>query len=246
MKIISLGWGRESFTLAAMSAFGDLPPVDAAVFADTTHERTDTYTFAAKWTPWLEDHDVRVVTVHSKYPPEVWQGKSIPAYSAAGGKALRTCTHRWKILPIRKWLQANRAIINRRKEPVEQWIGITLNEIQRIKTSDVKYITNRFPLVEHRMTRTDCEHYLLSHDLEIPPKSACVFCPLHAPSAWRTLLPQDHQKAINVDTAIRHARPNVTLFLSDRRVPLTDLPDNPEDAGQLSMFNDECTGSCFL
>jgi len=38
MKSLSLGWGVQSFTLAAMVALGDLEPVDVAIHADTTHE----------------------------------------------------------------------------------------------------------------------------------------------------------------------------------------------------------------
>ena len=60
---ISLGWGVQSMTLAAMSALGDLPPVDVAIHADTTHERSATYAYAQRWTPWLEARGVRVVTV---------------------------------------------------------------------------------------------------------------------------------------------------------------------------------------
>ncbi len=63
MKIISLGWGVQSFTLAAMVALGELEPVDAAVHADTTHESILTYQFAERWTPWLVERGVKVVKV---------------------------------------------------------------------------------------------------------------------------------------------------------------------------------------
>lgn len=63
MKIISLGWGIQSFTLAAMSALGDLEKVDYAVHSDTTHERSATYEFAIKWTGWLVEKGIKVVTV---------------------------------------------------------------------------------------------------------------------------------------------------------------------------------------
>ncbi len=42
MKVISLGWGVQSFALATMSALGVLPSVDAAIHADTGHERRET------------------------------------------------------------------------------------------------------------------------------------------------------------------------------------------------------------
>ena len=37
LKILSLGWGVQSWTLAAMAALGEIPMPDYAVHADTTH-----------------------------------------------------------------------------------------------------------------------------------------------------------------------------------------------------------------
>ena len=59
MKAISLGWGVQSFTLAAMSALGELEPVDVAIHADTTHESKLTYEFAARWTPGRSRRSLR-------------------------------------------------------------------------------------------------------------------------------------------------------------------------------------------
>lgn len=42
-RAISLGWGWQSYCLAVMAALGDIEPVDAAIHADTTHERSATY-----------------------------------------------------------------------------------------------------------------------------------------------------------------------------------------------------------
>ena len=43
MKVISLGWGVQSFTLAAMVALGELEPIDVAIHSDTTHDSVLTY-----------------------------------------------------------------------------------------------------------------------------------------------------------------------------------------------------------
>ncbi len=89
MRAISLGWGTQSFGLAAMSALGVLPPVDVAIHADTTHERSSTYAFAERWTPWLEERGVRVVTVKPQRctSPVVndWGGVFIPAFTVGVG-----------------------------------------------------------------------------------------------------------------------------------------------------------------
>ena len=99
MKIISLGWGVQSMTLAVMAALGDIEPIDYAIHSDTTHERTDTYIYAEKYTKWMEDRGVKVVTVNDKSAADgVWEGKFIPVIADNGidepGRALRTCTQR--------------------------------------------------------------------------------------------------------------------------------------------------------
>lgn len=236
-----------------MVALGELPPIDVAIHADTTHERQDTYAFAAKYTPWLESRGVRVVTIYNPNP-DVWNGfrVAIPAFTFSGKLRLpknaqfgRQCTGEWKIAPIRRWLQTHR-----NGEPVELWIGISLDEALRMKSSDVKYITHRWPLIEKRMTRGACIQWLQAHKLEMPPKSACVFCPFHDSRSWQEMKSHggaDWQEAVTVDNAIRKARPPYDLFVHPSRRPLESL-DLRTDAerGQLSFesWDEECTGLC--
>lgn len=254
LKAISLGWGVQSFTLAAMAALGELESVDVAIHADTTHESKLTYEFAARWTPWLEERGVRVVTVANptvrittrittdRAGGKIW----IPAFtdtpSRSGGMLRRQCTHRWKIAPMRRWLQANRD-----GAVVEQWLGISLDEVQRMKDSDVKYCVNRWPLIERRMTRLDCMTWLDRNGIEIPPKSACTFCPFHSTAEWRRIkqTPEDWQEAITVDEAIRKVRPPYDLYVHPARIPLVDVDLRSEqEKGQLSLWDAECSGVC--
>ncbi len=96
MKILNLGWGIQSFTLAAMVALEELEPIDAAIHADTTHERSATYQFAAKWTPWLEARGIKVVTVrdadHNIVNPSGMVVIPARTSSDAGGLLTRMCT----------------------------------------------------------------------------------------------------------------------------------------------------------
>ena len=251
MRVLSLGWGVQSFTLAVMSALGDVESVDVALHADTLHEQTATYDFAMRWTSWLVERGIRVETV--KNPTGgFWEvtrrlGQThIPAFTlnvrGDTGQLKRSCTHRWKIVPIRRWLQANR-----NGEPVEQWIGISVDEALRMKPSDVKYVTHRWPLIEKNMSRKDCEKYLSAHGLEIPPKSACVFCPFHNMDEWRKIRaePSDWSEAVAVDEHLRKLRPPYDLFIHPSRKPL-DAVDmrTVEQKGQYRLWDDECTGIC--
>ena len=45
MVVLSLGAGVQSSAMAVMSAKGDLPPVDCAIFADTGYEPKGIYTY---------------------------------------------------------------------------------------------------------------------------------------------------------------------------------------------------------
>lgn len=244
MKVISLGWGVQSFTLAAMVALGELEPVDAAIHADTTHERSATYEFAAKWTSWLMANNVKVVKVQddSPQPIDKYGGVMIPAFTQ--GMLSRQCTDNWKRAPMRRWLRKEHYI------PVEMWLGISWDESQRMRRSDVLYITHRWPLIEKRMTRQDCANWLLAHDLEVPQKSSCVFCPYHNKAAWRELKMSgngDWQKAVEVDEAIRKARPPHDLFVHPSRKPLREVGENMDEQPSLfDMTSEECSGFCFV
>lgn len=240
MRIISLGWGTQSFTLAAMVALGELPPVDAAVHSDTTHERAATYEFAERWTLWLEERGVRVVTVKAPDTELVdrWGGVMIPAYT--DGLIRRQCTLHWKIKPVKRWLQANR-----KGEKVEQLIGISLDEFQRMKPARVKYIENVWPLVDLKMTRHDCKLWLQARGLEIPPRSACVFCPFQRADEWASLEKSDWEKAVKVDAEIRNTMPPAPLYVCNQRKPLEECDfSSSEDNGQLSLWENECEGYC--
>jgi hypothetical protein len=248
MKILSLGWGVQSFTIAAMVALGDLEPIDAAIHADTLHETRPTYEFAKHWTYWLMEHGVKVITVKNptggffELSNRIGQ-THIPAFTLNDhgdtGQLKRSCTHRWKIVPIRRWLQENR-----HGQSIEQWIGISTDEFVRMKPSNVKYITNRWPLTEKKMSRKDCEKYLLDHGLEIPNKSACIFCPFHNTAEWQKIkaTPNDWKDAIAVDNKLRKLRPPYDLFVHPSRKPLEKVDlRTEEDKGQLSLWDEECS-----
>lgn len=258
MKVISLGWGTQSFGLAAMSAVGVLPDVDVVIHADTTHERQATYKFAEKWAPWLKDQGMKVVTVKPERctSPEIdeWGGVFIPAFTVGegvNGMLRRQCTYDWKIRPIRKWLQANR-----NGEVIEMWLGITLDEAKRMKESNVQYIENRYPFLEKEwwggklLRRTDVVRWLKKTlgEEAVPARSACFFCPYHTDREWRNIRDSgDWEEALRFDENIRYQRPPHDLFVHSQRVPLSNVDlETEEDKGQLSFWEEECDGMCGL
>ena len=252
IDILSLGWGVQSFTLAAMAALGQQPRVEMAIHADTGHEYTVTYQFAEKWTPWLQGHGVRVITVSAENTDIVKNDNEtpIPAFTIAPtgkqGQLRRQCTDRWKIRPMRKYIR--QITDHRRDVHVNQWLGISLDEIVRAKDSDVKWITNKFPLLDLKMTRMDCVNWLTNNGLDVPPPSSRIFCPYHDNQSWTDLKTQhklDYASAVAADRKIRDTRPPYPLFVHPSRKPLDQmLVAGDFGAEQLRLWDNECSGVC--
>ena len=248
-----MGWGVQTWTMAAMMALGEMERPDFIVFSDTQHEAQGTYAFKAKWEPWLQRHGLTTVTVQGKRT-----GVVIPAFTIDNngkqGQVRRQCTGDWKITPVRKFLsdELKRRNVAKSAGVVEMWMGISWDEAHRMKDSDVAYITNAYPLIDRRLRRVDCRAWLDLHDLPSPPKSACTFCPFHNKIAWAELKRvggADWDEAVAVDTYIRDKRPPGELFIHPARLPLEQAVSIPEDVGahQLSMYDDgSCdSGYCF-
>lgn len=252
LKVLSMGWGVQSFTLAAMVAYGDLEPIDFAIHADTTHERDETYRIIEMWTPWLERRGVRVLQVCAPDAGRLYEDRTnIPAFTKTEGGAgmlKRQCTNNWKIRPLRKEIrkQMRAKGIKVKEEVVELWLGISLDEYKRMKPSNVAYIKNRWPLVEMRMTRKDCRSYLVEKGLEIPPRSSCVFCPYHDIEEWKSIknIPKDWGAAVEMDKKIRGVRLPGELYLHKELIPLDQVEFVDNYSGQISLWEQECEGVC--
>lgn len=250
IRYLSLGWGVQSFCIAAMCALGEIETPDLAIHADTGHEAEATYDFANRWTPWLEERGLKVVTVqepntkllrtnsagskssHSIYAPAHTRRTA----DGKKGQIKRECTYNWKVRPMNRHIRS--LLPGGRTHPgaVECWQGISLDEWHRMRTNERKYITNVYPLVDRRMTREHCVAWLESQGLEIPPKSACVFCPYHSAAHWRQMKQEDGtdwKLAVAADKEIRHARSHEGFesFVHRATLPLEEAVVIPEDLG---------------
>lgn len=271
LRVLSLGAGVQSTTLALMAAegrFGVMP--DCAIFADTGWEPKAVYEHLA----WLKSDNILPFPIHivssgnirkdllARGSARAKRFITVPFFllHANGGHGIgrRQCTTHYKIEPIRKKVRALLGVGPRSRiaeGSVEQWIGISRDELIRATPSKVRFITNRFPLLEERMSRTDCLAWLEARDYPVPPKSSCIGCPFHSDAMWRQMRNDDPEAwadAVEVDRAIRKPvdRPGCPKmrgeqFMHARRVPLDQVDlDTAEDRGQLNLFNHECEGLC--
>jgi hypothetical protein len=129
------------------------------------------------------------------------------------------------------------------------WLGMTIDEIQRVKPSQKGWVDNVYPLVDAGLTRAWCEAYLKTCDIR-PTKSACSFCPYRSRESWKMLAPADLQAAIEYDRTIRHAREGLLCYVHRDLIALEDAVSATPPLMLPGMMgetiDDECEGVCEL
>ena len=258
MRIISLGAGVQSSTMALMVKHGDLPPVDCAIFADTGGEPQYVYDWLKKL-DFILPYPIHRVTngnlLESLMGSRSGRFASIPAFidTKSGGMSRRQCTREYKISAIQKKVRELMGLQphERCQEPAQILIGISMDEVVRMKPSGNGFMLNTFPLIDKNMTRQHCLHWLAGHGYRAPKKSACTFCPYHDDVYWRDLKmnhPGDFANAVAVDEAIRSGsrmKMDNKVYLHRSLTPLKDVDfRNAQDMGQVDAFNNECEGMC--
>lgn len=168
----------------------------------------------------------------------------------------RTCTKNYKIEPIEKKIRELLGLGFRARWPlthvVDELLGISWDESQRMATSKRPAIQFTYPLIDKRYTRDDCLDWLFNHGWSAP-RSACVGCPFHRNDEWRSMRdhhPDEWADAIDFDHRLRARQAAGLLpmrgvpYLHDSRVPLDEAAiDEPIDP-QLTLFGDDCEGFC--
>ena len=263
LVIISLGAGVQSSTMALKAACGEFPRPDCAIFADTGYEPKSVYNYL----DYLKDilpYPVHIVS-KGNIKDDMLKAKDTNKFVVAPffnkhtitnkkGMIRRQCTNDYKIQPIRKKIRELCNIGFGKHFPkdqyVEQWIGISTDEVMRMKPARDKYIHNRHPLIEAKLSRQDCINWIKEKKLLLPEKSACICCPYHNDGYWhfmKTERVKEFADAVEFDKKIRNItrKDDEEIFTHRSCVPLDQVEFNKKDKSkQIDMFNDECEGMC--
>jgi hypothetical protein len=256
--------------------------IDYAIFADTQREpkhtrvkHPDGYWIEGGvygWLDWLEKHvtfpvhritkgDLAADSLKLKKSKKgnVYMENHIPAFLIdEKGKGIygRQCTANYKIKPIyshlRKLLGAKR-ITTKTKHRVEMLVGISTDEVSRMKPSRLFWINNVHPLIDSGYSREECKAWMVQNGYPIPPRSACTFCPFHSQKEWRELKnesPLDFLEAVEFEKELQFYFQfqnsfgvGATPFLTDKGInlDLIDFGDSSEVVipvgGNLIYFN---------
>jgi len=256
LTVLSLGAGVQSSTLLLMACKGEIEKPDVALFADTGWESKATYKHLAWLKGEAERHGVPVIVVQERNirddslnAAELNKGfYFMPLHMDKGGLHLigkRQCTDNYKLRPIFHKIRELLGVSRRariKEDAVEMWVGISLDEAQRMSLSPSKWIGKRYPLVERMMTRNDCILWLHQNYSGLSvPKSSCIGCPYHDRQCWQDVFAnkEEWEDAILVDETIRHGSKTVsayTQYLHWSYKPLREVDlRTPEDKGQLTF-----------
>ena len=263
LTVISLGAGVQSSTMALMSAKGVLPKVDCAVFADTMYENSSSYKYLKYLESILPFPIYKISKGNIKEDMLAARGTTnfvvAPFYTQetiTGKKGMirRQCTSVYKVVPIQQKIRKLCGVEKGKRFPkdkyVEQWIGISKDEITRMKPSWYPYILNRHPLIEANMSRQDCINWMNKNNFIIPEKSACICCPFHDDKYWKNLkikYPTEFADAVALDKEIRtiSRNKNIKNYTHRSCKPLDEVDFDP-DKNQLDMSENECDGVCMI
>ena len=276
-RALSLGAGVQSSVLALLlsredprlAELGYTKP-DVAVFADTGWEPE----YVDVHLKWLEGQlDFPLIRVSSgDLKANLRKGLTasghhfvdVPFYlldeNGKKGMLRRQCTNHYKISPIyrriRKLAGGRRGRPFPKDRHVEMWLGISLDEVGRMKPSRESWVDHRWPLVDIGMTRKDCaEWFAFKYPGRSLPRSACVICPYRSDEHWIELKrsePESYDEAVKFDRWLRNSTTNPVRallngrpYLHSARRPLASvIAERERDPDSINHFNEECEGLC--
>ena len=223
LDILSLGAGVQSTTILRMSIAGEFPKLDAAIFADTGWERKTTYEHLEILKVEAEAAGTPLYVVQAgvglrkamtgEDDSRTWHSV-VPMFSIGDdgrptmGK--KQCTREFKIAPIQIKIRALLGYepgqrVKKSDAPLLRlWLGITIDEADRMKDSRYAYQKNVWPLIDWvPMTRQDCFAWHDQRGIDRPPRSACVGCPYQGGQEWAQLSIAEIGDAAEVEDAVR-------------------------------------------
>lgn len=260
INVISLGAGKQSsyMLLNALEGKFRFKP-DLVVFSDTGCEPKYVYDYLE----WLEDYTMKkygmpIARVHKgnlmQDVIDYVSGKKtrvsmLPLRLGGGGGIMqRQCTYDYKIAPLRNFLQKQRKEFYD-NDHIRLWIGISLDEVERITDSKVKYIENYYPLIEGRIRIDQIVNWFTVNGLPEPGKSACLICPFHSWDYWSMLKrfqKKEFALACDFDDKIRnYPKLRNKTYLSNQLKPLRDV-DFSKHPSLFPELIEECHGMCGL
>lgn len=177
---------------------------------------------------------------------------SIPVYLGSGAPANRSCTRKFKVAVVDRWLKEHGA----KQSGATVGLGISLDEWHRMRTGsdpETPWKQVEYPLIDLRLDRAQCLTIIEHAGLPIPSKSSCYFCPFHTIRRWQEMRhtqPVLFQKACDLEASINERRAKLgkdQVWLTGKLKPLAKVTTEYQ---QGNLFEDDqaiCeSGYCMI
>tara|TARA_R110002012_G_scaffold315796_1_gene530102 strand:+ start:240 stop:1034 length:795 start_codon:yes stop_codon:yes gene_type:complete len=263
MQVLSLGGGTQSTALLLMSIDGLFERPDVVIFSDTGSEMPHTYETVNHLEKLCNDANIPFYIVQSYFGKDARVSGSwkLHEYYLNLGMLPMVgnprCTFNFKIYPVRRkvreLLKIAEAVKDEDGRLCQMWIGITTDERSRSEhAADLKWATNRYPLLELDMNRQDCIDYIAkNHPTMKVSKSGCFMCPYQSPKSWaklKRLYPEKFSFARDMEIAAKANGIRRGLW-GTKSIISFDSDFTLEDFGMLSSEDAVCSatsGGCFI
>lgn len=215
MHVLSLGAGQQSSDMYIRATLGSiLPRPHYAIFADTGNERQRVYGQLWQLSEWAHRQPCPIPILIVRrghivldslralaYEDQRWIGPNMFS-GETGGPILKKCTREYKVAPKEK--EIRRLMKAGGFDTVVDWRGLTMEELSRVKPDKRNYFYVRWPLLELRLRRGDCERHAFDVTGIHFTWSACKVCPARCadvrsmreikenePEAWKEIVEFD-------------------------------------------------------
>lgn len=210
IDVWSCGGGTQSAAIAALIVQGRLPKPDVACMVNTEREKSATWSYMqSTLQPELEKVGVDLVVIDKSQFATVdlyaHNGDFLlPAYTTLNGNASKMptfCSNEWKRRVVQRYV---RSLGIKR---CRLWLGMSVDEPQRVKDSKESWCTHYYPLIyEVWFRRSDCVRLVAEMGWLEPPRSACWMCPNMSQREWiemKESRPEDFQAAVALERQVR-------------------------------------------
>ena len=244
--VMSYGGGKQTVAMVTLVLEGKLQKPDVIVMADTGREVQTTFEYLNSIVqPALKAIGLQVeIAGHEYSHHDLYKSGDLllPTFtrqSGSVGKMPTFCSDEWKQRVIRRWLR------ERGVNDTDVWLGISLDEAERMKSSGLNWYRHVYPLIEITpMHRSQCVTQIQKFGWEVPNKSRCYMCPNQSALAWKDLKRRndgDFEKAAQLENEVRQKDQHV--YFHPLAIPLEQAVEQSEL--QTDMFDGCDSGYCF-
>ena len=155
-------------------------------------------------------------------------------YKFYPGVFARWCTAHFKVIPFLKYIET----------PAIVYIGYGYDEKQRAERRKKRYkkendVFYEYPLISARMNRKDCIAIINEHNLRVPIRSTCYFCPFQTDKQIRDLYKHhyDLYKCVVELETICSSKGKKFTFRKGKSISEIVVEDNIKNGNQITFNN---------